>query len=143
MPVLCWIDADVRVAPDAIRAAHDFLITSGAQCASGFPREQTQTFLEWMLLPLIQFVLLGYLPLALMRATRFPAFAAGCGQFMLAQRDAYFAVTDTLPSPPPATTASVCPASFVAPDLRRTSSTPLRLLPAACMRAQRRPGTGS
>ncbi|MEO8725477.1 MAG: glycosyltransferase family A protein [Acidobacteriaceae bacterium] len=88
---LCWVDADVRLAPDCIRHAHDFLLSSRSACASGFPHQQTGTFLERLLLPLIHFVLLGYLPILFMRITTHPAFAAGCGQLMLARRAPYFA----------------------------------------------------
>ena len=47
--------------------------------------------MEWMLLPLIHFVLLGFLPISRMRAGTDPEFAAGCGQFLMARREAYFA----------------------------------------------------
>jgi hypothetical protein len=47
--------------------------------------------MEKMLLPLINFVLLAYLPIGKMRKTTKPAYAAGCGQFMMAERKAYFA----------------------------------------------------
>ena len=57
---------------------------------SGFPRLITIGFVEWLLLPLIHFVLLGFLPVARMRKTTDPAMAAGCGQFMLVERQAYF-----------------------------------------------------
>ena len=57
---------------------------------SGFPRQLTGSPLEWLLIPLIHFVLLGFLPLARMRKTTDPAFAAGCGQFFLCDREAYF-----------------------------------------------------
>ncbi len=46
-------------------------------------------FLERLVIPLIHFVLLGFLPLARMRASRSPAYAAGCGQLFLARREAY------------------------------------------------------
>jgi hypothetical protein len=58
---------------------------------SGFPRQITVGWMERMLLPLIHFVLLSFLPLGRMRATTDPAFSAGCGQFFLAEREAYFA----------------------------------------------------
>jgi hypothetical protein len=57
---------------------------------SGFPRQETKTFLEWLLLPLIHFVLLGFLPLAGERWSKSSAFAAGCGQFIMARREPYF-----------------------------------------------------
>ena len=44
-----------------------------------------------MLLPLIHFVLLGLLPMGRMRKTTKVAYAAGCGQFFLAEREGYFA----------------------------------------------------
>ena len=66
-----------------------FLARTGSHLVSGFPRQETETPLEWLLLPLIQFVLLSYLPLAGMRALPQPAFGAGCGQFLMVRRDAY------------------------------------------------------
>src|SRR5580698_3068017 len=45
----------------------------------------------WLMLPLIHFVLLGYLPVERMRNTTDPSFAAGCGQFILVRNCDYFA----------------------------------------------------
>ncbi len=89
-PVLCFVDADVRLAPDCLPRMAGFLDSSGSALVSGFPRQVTGTFLEWLLLPLIHFVLLGFLPIARMRLGTDPAFAAGCGQFMMARREDYF-----------------------------------------------------
>jgi hypothetical protein len=47
--------------------------------------------MERMLIPLIHFVLLSFLPMGMMRSSTSPAFSAGCGQFFLADRNAYFA----------------------------------------------------
>jgi cellulose synthase/poly-beta-1,6-N-acetylglucosamine synthase-like glycosyltransferase len=58
--VLCFLDADVRVAPDAISRMVAFLDSSRSKLVGGFPRQQTATPLEWLLLPLIHFVLLGF-----------------------------------------------------------------------------------
>ena len=87
--LLCFIDADVRLVPEALARMSAFLDTSRSALVSGFPLQQTRTTLEWLLLPLIHFVLLGFLPIARMRAGTDPDFAAGCGQFMLVRRDAY------------------------------------------------------
>jgi hypothetical protein len=57
--------------------------------ASGVPQQELGTFSERLLLPLIHFVLLGFLPMVLMRLTNRPAFSAGCGQLFIARRDAY------------------------------------------------------
>jgi glycosyltransferase involved in cell wall biosynthesis len=87
--LLCFLDADVRLAPDALARMTLFLSRSRSDLVSGFPRQETETTLEWLLLPLIHFVLLSYLPLAAMRLVPAPGFAVGCGQFMLARRAAY------------------------------------------------------
>ena len=57
--------------------------------ASGVPRQELGTFSERLLLPLIHFVLLGFLPMRAMRRTRWPSMSAGCGQLFIARRDAY------------------------------------------------------
>lgn len=90
-PVLCFVDADVRLAPECVARMAGFLESGNNGLVSGFPRQVTETILEWMLLPLIHFVLLGFLPLGRMRAGTEPGFAAGCGQFLMARREAYFA----------------------------------------------------
>ncbi len=87
---LCFIDADVRLAPDALARMSAFLHSGPAKLVSGFPRQITETTLEWLLLPLIHFVLLGFLPVSRMRQGADPAMAAGCGQFLMADRPAYF-----------------------------------------------------
>jgi glycosyltransferase involved in cell wall biosynthesis len=93
--VFCFLDADVRLGPEAIyRMAGELNFVEGDEpemaLVSGFPRQETGTFLEKLLLPMIHFVLLGFLPLAGERWTRWSAFAAGCGQFMMVRREPYF-----------------------------------------------------
>jgi hypothetical protein len=89
-PILCFVDADVRLAPGCISRMAAFLEASQSSLVSGFPRQITVTPLEWLLLPLIHFVLLGFLPISRMRQSTDPAFAAGCGQFLMCRRDDYF-----------------------------------------------------
>ena len=88
-PLLVFIDADVRLAPDALVRMADFMERSGADLASGVPRQELGTFSERLLIPLIHFILLGFLPMQAMRRTRLPAFSAGCGQLFIARRDSY------------------------------------------------------
>jgi len=87
--ILVFIDADVTVQPDAIARSVAFLQDSKVDLASGFPHQETPTFLGWLLLPLIHFVLLGFLPLSRSRHSNNPSLAAGCGQLFLTTRDAY------------------------------------------------------
>jgi hypothetical protein len=94
-PILCFVDADVRLGPECVARMATFLDSSNASLVSGFPRQITGTTLEWLLLPLIHFVLLGFLPIARMRqgpnSRPDPAFAAGCGQFLMVRAEPYFA----------------------------------------------------
>ena len=88
-PVLCFIDADVELAPDGVARIAGFLERSGADLVTGVPAQITGTVMEKLVIPLVHFVLLGYLPLPGMRWSRSEAFAAGCGQLMVARADAY------------------------------------------------------
>lgn len=88
-PVLVFQDADVRLLPGGLARAAGFLESSGAGLVSGVPRQETVTFLERLLIPLIQFILLGFLPMGWMRRSRHPSYGAGCGQLFVTRRDAY------------------------------------------------------
>lgn len=88
--LLCFLDADVRLSPAALSRMIALLRQTDSALVSGFPRQETHTFLEWLLLPLIHFILLGFLPLAIARSQPYsPGLAAGCGQFLLASNDSY------------------------------------------------------
>ena len=69
-----------------------FLRTSGASLVSGFPRQKTGTPLEKLIVPLIHWLLLCYLPLGRMRQSLLPGLGAGCGQWFLTTAEAYRAV---------------------------------------------------
>jgi hypothetical protein len=88
-PFLVFMDADVRLAPDALRRMLAFVHEKDVALASGVPHQELGTFSEWLLLPLIHFVLLGFLPIHRMRQTKSPACSAGCGQLFIARLDAY------------------------------------------------------
>jgi hypothetical protein len=87
--ILLFLDADVTVDPEAIARGCAFLESSRADLVSGFPLQLTGSFLDWLLLPLIHFVLLGFLPLAASRRENAAGMGAGCGQFFITRRDAY------------------------------------------------------
>jgi hypothetical protein len=96
LDVFCFLDADVRVGPEAFYRTLTELNFQDAKhtelsLVSGFPAQTTRTVFEWLLLPLIHFILLGFLPLIRQRLSLSPGFAAGCGQFMMVRREAYFA----------------------------------------------------
>lgn len=87
--VWVFLDVDVSPAPDALARAVAFLDASAAGLVSGFPRQATTSFLDWLLLPLIHFILLGFLPLARSRQDNSPGLAAGCGQLFVTRRSDY------------------------------------------------------
>jgi len=66
-PILTFLDADVRLQPDGLARMAAFLEQSSAGLVSGFPRQETGTFLEKLLIPLINWLLLSYLPIGAMR----------------------------------------------------------------------------
>lgn len=89
---LLFVDADVRLKPDAAAALVDHARREGVAMVSGVPRQKTGSPGELLTVPMINFLLLGYLPIARMRATTQPALGAACGQLLLAEREAYAAV---------------------------------------------------
>jgi len=84
-----FLDTDVTLVPEGVGRCVAFLDASGAALVSGFPRQLTGAVLDWLLLPLIHFVLLGFLPVARSRIDPSPGLAAGCGQLFVTRRDAY------------------------------------------------------
>jgi len=89
--LLLFMDADVRLQPEGIARLVGFLLDSGADLVSGFPRQETHTWMEKLLIPLIHFLLLSFLPIARMRRDPLPALGVGCGQLFLARAEAYHA----------------------------------------------------
>lgn len=88
-PLLLFVDADVRLAPDAAARLASGLQQTGATLISGVPRQELGTFSEKLLVPLIHFLLLGFLPLERMRRSIHPAYGSACGQLILVEREAY------------------------------------------------------
>ncbi len=88
--LMVFVDADVRLAPDAVARMAGFMQRHKVGLASGFPRQVTESWAEVLLLPLIHFLLLGFLPIASMRRSLSPALGAGCGQLFIARREHYW-----------------------------------------------------
>lgn len=86
---LLFIDADVRLAPCAAASLFAHAVASGATLVSGVPRQQIGSLGETLTVPMINLLLLGYLPIPLMRSRPDPALGAACGQLMFFRADAY------------------------------------------------------
>ena len=90
-PILVFMDADVRISsPDSLVRLAGFLTDSDAGLVSGVPHQVMDTFSEKLIIPLIHFVLLGFLPFYRMRASSDPRMAAACGQIIAVRRENYF-----------------------------------------------------
>jgi hypothetical protein len=88
---LLFLDADVRLSPDALTRILAEQSVRDVSLLSGFPSQETGTFSEKLLIPMMHYVLLCYLPMDRMRASTDPGFSAGCGQLFLAKKPEYFA----------------------------------------------------
>ena len=84
-----FIDADVRLKPHALRELLVRKSTTNVALLSAFPHQETGTILEKWLIPMMHFILLGYLPFQRMRGSDHPSYASGCGQLFLTNRDDY------------------------------------------------------
>jgi len=86
---LLFLDADVRLSTDALTriiAEQEF---RQSPLVSGFPMQQTGCFAEKLLIPMMHYILLGFLPIERMRSSIDPGFSAGCGQMFLALKPQY------------------------------------------------------
>ncbi len=90
--LMVFMDADVELAPDALAGMAGFMQNREMALGSGFPLQKTQSLFEKLLIPLMYFILLGFLPLNRMRKSNDPAYSAGCGQLFIARKSAYMAV---------------------------------------------------
>ncbi len=88
---MLFTDADVRFEPGCLKAALDQASLRSAGLVSTFPRQVMGSIGEALIIPMIFFILLSYLPFPRMRRTNDPAASAGCGQFLFVRKDAYAA----------------------------------------------------
>ncbi|MCA9203485.1 MAG: glycosyltransferase [Planctomycetales bacterium] len=87
--VFVYLDADVQVTPHGVARAVAFLQQSKASLVSGIPLQVATTISEQLVIPLIHWVLLGFLPLGRMRHSVHPSYGAGCGQLFVTWADDY------------------------------------------------------
>lgn len=89
---LLFVDADVWLQPPAAAGLVAHARRTGAALVSGVPRQIMGSPGEKLTVPMINFLLVGYLPVAMMRASPRPALGAACGQLLLIGREAYEAI---------------------------------------------------
>lgn len=86
---ITFLDADVQLEPHALANMVGFLHSSRAALVSGFPRQTTVGALECLVIPLIHWLLVCYLPFDRMRKDLQPGLGAGCGQWFMTTKTAY------------------------------------------------------
>ncbi len=86
---LIFADADVRWSTPALSALLAQAQTSRADLLTVWPTQQTVTWGERLVVPLMAFAILGYLPLPLVHHSPFAAFAAANGQCLAFRRETY------------------------------------------------------
>jgi chlorobactene glucosyltransferase len=86
---LLFADADVRWAPGAVAALLALAQGEQADLLTVWPTQHTETWAERLVVPLMSFAILCYLPILPVHYTNLPAFAAANGQCLLFRRGAY------------------------------------------------------
>ncbi|WP_068278201.1 glycosyltransferase [Aldersonia kunmingensis] len=86
---LVFLDADVRLAPDALVAAARALPVTGAILLSPWPRQLAESMAERLMQPLLCWSWAGTLPMPLANASTRPSTAVACGQFLVFDPEGY------------------------------------------------------
>jgi hypothetical protein len=87
--VLVFVDADVRLMPDAIASAVALLDAHGLDLVSPWPRQLAGSAAERLVQPLQQWLWATFLPLRLAERSPRPSLAAANGQFLVVRTGAY------------------------------------------------------
>ncbi|MGY1752655.1 glycosyltransferase [Blastococcus sp. SYSU D01042] len=87
--VLVFLDADVRLMPDAVAAAVAVLDDAGLDLVSPWPRQLAGSAAERLVQPMQQWLWSTLLPLRLAERSPRPSLAAANGQFLVVRRSAY------------------------------------------------------
>jgi cellulose synthase/poly-beta-1,6-N-acetylglucosamine synthase-like glycosyltransferase len=86
------VDADVRLAPDALSAMDSVLQRTGSEFLSPYPSQSAVTISERLVQPLLQWTWMTTVPLRLaMRSSR-PSLAVANGQFLIVKKSALISV---------------------------------------------------
>ena len=89
---LVFLDADVRIAPDAIASSITLMKKLEWDFISPYPRQVARTFLERIFQPLLQWSWLASVPLRLAERLGISSMTIANGQFLIIKRSAYEAI---------------------------------------------------
>ena len=89
---LVFMDADVRLEPNAIPSTISLMKQKGWDFTSPYPRQVANTFLERVVQPLLQWSWFASVPLRVAERYRIPSMAVANGQLFIVRRDALQAI---------------------------------------------------
>ena len=87
--LLLFTDADTRHGPRSVRHGVAALDAEGADLLTALPHEETITWAEQLVVPVVPWSMFTFLPLAVAYRSRSPALSATIGQYMLFRRSVY------------------------------------------------------
>ncbi|HEX5323497.1 MAG TPA: glycosyltransferase family 2 protein, partial [Capsulimonadaceae bacterium] len=87
---LLFTDADCRFSPDALMLAIGAQVEHNADVVSLMPNYERMTFWEKLLLPLLAYIPLAFLPMGFVRGAKHPWFSGANGAFLFMTREVYF-----------------------------------------------------
>lgn len=90
--VLLFIDADVRLEENALNSALYKMQRTNTEALSVFPTQIMNSVGEYFIVPLMNWLLLSFLPLKQVYKSKKISFVAANGQFMMFKRDVYFSL---------------------------------------------------
>lgn len=90
--LLLFIDADVTLKPNALPSALAIAQQKKVSMLSCFPCQQMNSWGEWLIIPLIDWLSLSFIPLDLIYRTTTPALSLAIGQFILIEKKAYLKI---------------------------------------------------
>jgi cellulose synthase/poly-beta-1,6-N-acetylglucosamine synthase-like glycosyltransferase len=87
--ILLFVDADVQLAPEAVSTAVTYMHNDRLSMLSLFSTQIMKSFGERLVVPLMNWLLLAFLPLRLVAGSPNPKFVAANGQFIMIRKDIY------------------------------------------------------
>lgn len=89
--VLIFTDADTYHSPHSASSACKALEDTGAGLVSGMVRQDLKTAGEMLVVPVLNWALVCFMPVILIKWIKNPFFSSACGQLMAFKREDYFA----------------------------------------------------
>lgn len=88
--LLLFLDADVQITNQALSSAVQTFLDKKVKLLSVFPTQKIKSIGEWLVVPLMDWLLLTFLPLKKIYTSKEPLLAAANGQFILFDTETYY-----------------------------------------------------